>query len=413
MFDLDKWQEIFNTIQKNKLRTFLTGFSVAWGIFMLIILLGSGNGLRNGVAAQFGNSAVNSFFLWPGETGMAYKGLKAGREIKFTNSDVNYLQNEVKQIEKISSVYSMWNASNICYKTKYATGNYSVRGVMPSYQAIQNYTVIKGRTVNKFDNEQVRKVICINEKLEAELFKNEDPIGKYLFINNVAFTIVGVHKDESRNESNSRINYVPLVTGQRMFGAGDRVNNIALTIAASNADENKKVEDLIKDKMSAFHNYDKKDTRAIYYWNKFQEFQQTMMIFTGIKVFVWIIGLGTIIAGIVGVGNIMIIVVKERTKEIGIRKALGATPGSIIGLIMLESILITSVAGYIGLVLGIALLSLINSMIPPMDFFKNPEADLTTAIMATIVLVIAGTLAGLVPARRAAAIKPIVALRDE
>jgi len=156
-----------------------------------------------------------------------------------------------------------------------------------------------------------------------------------------------------------------------------------------------------------------KDTRAVYDWNKFKEFKQTMMIFTGIKIFVWIIGLGTIIAGIVGVGNIMIIVVKERTKEIGIRKALGATPRSIIGLIMLESILITSVAGYIGLVLGIGLLGLINSMLPPLDFFKNPEADLSTAIMATIVLVIAGTFAGFVPSRRAAAIKPIVALRDE
>lgn len=409
MFDIDKWQEIFSTIKKNKLRTFLTGFSVAWGIFMLIILLGSGKGLQNGVEYQFAEDAVNSIWLSPGQTSMPYHGYTLGRRIRFTNDDFNEVVRTVNGIEHISSRYFISGSGIVSYKNQF--GSFDVVSCHPDYLFIENAKVEKGRFLNNFDIKEYRKVASIGLPVAKALFKDSiDPIGQYIKINSVLFKVVGTFSDPNERDMN-RV-FVPVSTAQKVFGGTNRINRITLTTTVP-VDESERMAENMRASFAKRHHFDVEDKKAIYINNTLKDFQQIQKLFLGIRMFVWIIGIGTIIAGIVGVSNIMMIVVKERTKEIGIRKAIGATPGSVVGLIMMESILITGFAGYIGLVLGVGLLELISSNMEASDFFRNPEANFTVAVSATILLVVSGALAGLVPATKAAKIKPIVALRDE
>ena len=412
MFDLDKWQEIFSTIEKNKLRTFLTGFSVAWGIFMLIILLGSGKGLENGVQNQFNSSASNSLWMWSGQTSMPYKGLKPGRNIQMENSDYDMIRNTVKGVEYISPRNYIWQNNTLSYKRQF--GNFDIRTVYPDYGLIEKVSVLKGRFVNKYDIEKFRKVVIISTVVRDALFKGEDPMDKFIVVAGIPFKVVGVFTDQDNNNGeNNRVVYLPMTTAQRVFNGGNHVQLISLTTGKASVDKSKMMAEEITSKMAAKYKFDPNDKRAVQIWNNVEQYEKVMKLFAGIRIFIWIIGIGTIIAGIVGVSNIMMIVVKERTKEIGIRKALGATPFSIISLIMQEAILITGFAGYFGLLLGIALLELISKYLPPSDFFRNPEADFGVAVSATLLLIMAGALAGFVPARRAASIKPVDALRDE
>ena len=412
MFDLDKWQEIFSTIEKNKLRTFLTGFSVAWGIFMLIILLGSGKGLENGVQNQFNSSASNSLWMWSGQTSMPYKGMKPGRNIQMENSDYDMIRNTVKGVEYISPRNYIWQNNTLSYKRQF--GNFDIRTVYPDYGLIEKVSVLKGRFVNKYDIEKFRKVVIISTVVRDALFKGEDPMDKFIVVAGIPFKVVGVFTDQDNNNGeNNRVVYLPMTTAQRVFNGGNHVQLISLTTGKASVDKSKMMAEEITSKMAAKYKFDPNDKRAVQIWNNVEQYEKVMKLFAGIRLFIWIIGIGTIIAGIVGVSNIMMIVVKERTKEIGIRKALGATPFSIISLIMQEAILITGFAGYFGLLLGIALLELISKYLPPSDFFRNPEADFGVAVSATLLLIMAGALAGFVPARRAASIKPVDALRDE
>jgi putative ABC transport system permease protein len=249
--------------------------------------------------------------------------------------------------------------------------------------------------------------------VKEALFKKEDAIGKYIKMSDVLFKVVGVHLDESNNNREDRNIYLPISTAQKVFTGGNRIHNLVVTTGNASVKESKAIEKEIKTILAKNHKFDVDDERAVGSWNSTEEYQKFQRLFLGIRIFIWVIGIGTIIAGIVGVSNIMLIVVKERTKEIGIRKAIGATPLSVIGLIIMESILITSFAGYVGLVLGIGLLELVSSMMPETPFFINPEADFRVAMSATLLLIFSGTLAGLIPARRAAKIKPVIALRDE
>ncbi len=412
MFDLDKWQEIFSTIQKNKLRTFLTGFSVAWGIFMLIVLLGAGQGLQNGVEFQFSSSAKNAIWVWAGETSKASKGLKAGREIQLNNSDYDDTKKTSEKIDRVSSRFNMWGSGQVSYKKEFAV--YDIRNVHPDYGSIENVKIVEGRFVNEFDIEKNRKVAIISVVIQKELFKHgEKPIGEYVSINGIHFEVVGIYEDNDNRERNMRSVYLPISTCQQIFAGGNRIHNLVVTTGNSSVEESNDIMKKMRANIGKRHNFDTSDASAVYMWNATEEYSRFQSLFAGIRLFVWIIGIGTIIAGIVGVSNIMLIVVKERTKEIGIRKALGATPISIVSLIIQESILITGFAGYIGLVLGVGLLELINNNMPASDFFRNPEANFSVAISATLLLIIAGTIAGFVPARRASAIKPIEALRDE
>ncbi|MDA3890472.1 MAG: ABC transporter permease [Salinivirgaceae bacterium] len=408
MFDKDKWMEIFSTLQKNKLRTVLTSFSVAWGIFILIILLGSGNGLQNGVTTQFEGDATNSIWIWQGETSMAYRGLQPGRRIDFTNQDYEATKREIGEIQAISSRLSIWQQKNLSYKNEY--GSFDIVAVHPGTKEIENVDNEIGRFISELDVKKNRKTVAISYLVQEALFKDEDPIGKYMKINGIPFKVVGVFRD-GNDRDNNRV-YIPISTGQKVFAGGNDIHNLAITIPSEMMGTSAQIDDKLRASFAKRHVFDVEDRRAIRINNNLEEFKKFQGLFAGIRIFVWIIGIGTIISGIVGVSNIMIIVVKERTQEIGVRKALGATPKSIVGLVLLESIFITSVAGYFGLVLGVGLLELLAPILDS-DFFKNPEADIGIAIGATLLLIISGVLAGLIPARRAANIKPIEALREE
>lgn len=410
MFDRDNWQEILHTISKNKLRTFLTGFSVAWGIFMLIILLGAGSGLSNGVKLEFRDAATNSIWVFGGQTSEPYKGLKPGRYIQFDNADFEVIKNDINGVEKASGRFYV-PGSNVTYKKE--SGDFGIRTVHPDHQYIEKTITINGRFINDIDINEKRKVASIGTLVKNTLFKTEDPMGKYIEVNGVPFKVIGVFEDEG-GENEQEILYLPISTAQMVFNGQDRINQMMFTVGDAGIEESKQIEEEVRQKMAATHMFNPKDKRAIRFWNNVEEFLKFNNLFDNINLFIWVIGVMTIVAGIVGISNIMMIVVKERTKEIGIRKALGATPVSIIKLIIMESVLITSFSGYIGLVLGVGLIELVSNFIPEdTQFFNSPEVNFNVAVTATVILIIAGTIAGLIPATRAAAIKPIVALRDE
>ena len=409
MFDLDKWQEIFATIKKNKLRTFLTGFSVAWGIFMLIILLGSGNGLQNGVEYNFRADATNTLWLFPGSTTLPYQGMKPGREIEFTNEDYQFIKDNIRGVEEISGRYYVWQNRIISYKKNY--GSFDLICVHPDMQAIEKIVVDRGRMLNQVDQDRHRKVVIIGEPVKDALFKNgEDALGEYVKVNGVPFQVVGIFSD--RNDRDQQRLYLPISTAQMVFNGGNRIHNLTLTTNLS-VEESENLEKILRKSMAKRHRFDTEDNNALYIGNTLKEFKQFQNMFMGIKIFIAVIGIFTIIAGVVGVRYFLIIVVNERTKEIGIRKAIGATPWSVIFLILLESVIITASAGYIGLVGGVGILELVTKFMPPSDFFRSPEVDISTAVAATVVLVFAGVLAGFFPAIKAARIRPVIALHDE
>jgi len=412
MFEIDKWQEIYSTVKKNKLRTFLTGFSVAWGIFMLIILLGSGNGLENGVKENFKGGAINGVWISSGLTGKQYKGLKIGRRIDFTNEDYKMLKTAIQGEDRISARLFSGNALT-SYKNNY--GSFFLSPCHPDYGYIKEVQMLDGRFLNGFDILDFRKVAVIGEKVKAELFKGRDTmaIGKFINIKGVLFQVVGIFRDFSRNDWEQRRIYIPISTAQRVFQGNNVISQISFTTGDASPEKVEQMISTARMMLSNRHTFDPEDRQAVELWNKSEDVRRFNALFSGIRIFIWIIGIGTIIAGVVGVSNIMMIVVKERTKEIGIRKALGATPFSIITLILQEAIVITAFAGYIGLVLGIGLLELVAKNLPPSEFFRNPEASLSIALGATILLVVSGAVAGFVPAMKAAKIKPIEALRDE
>ena len=420
MFDIDIWQEILSTIKKNKMRTFLTGFSVAWGIFMLMILLGSGNGLSNGVAQNFMRDAVNAMWLWSGRTSVAYQGMKENRQIQFTNADYDLLR-DIPGIESTSGRYYI-SGNSFAYGNEF--GQYSAITCHPGLQEVESIEITKGRFINEVDINESRKTVVLGKDISDALFKGKEAIGEYIRINSVPFKVVGICLEGG--STRHRNAYIPVSTGQKVFNGANRLHNFALTINAGTLEESKAIEEKVRTTLALKHKFDPADRSALGSYNKLEDYLQTMRIFEAIKLFIWIIGTGTLIAGVVGVSNIMLIVVKERTKEIGIRKAIGATPGSVIGLILLEAILITTLAGYIGLVLGTGLMEGLNLLVEQQFeaaaatnngngdmIFRNPTVDINIAATATLLLIFAGALAGYIPARRAAQIKPIEALRDE
>ena len=410
MFDIDKWQEILATIQKNKLRTILTGFSVAWGIFMLIILLGAGNGLQNAVSKNFQSAQTTSMWIFGGQTSKPYKGLKPGRFIQMNNDDYNTVKNHIKGVNLISSRFQIPGNNIISYKQKSAP--FEIRTVYPDYLTIENIIMKDGRYINQTDIKETRKVATISTDVRDALFKDKNPIGEYINANGFPFQVVGVFEDKD-NWNNNVCIYIPVTTAQKLYGSRN-INILSVTVKDNaTLEESKQVEKSIKEAVAKLHSFDPSDERAMYIGNTLEDFQRFIKLVASINLFIWIIGVMTIIAGIVGISNIMMIVVKERTKEIGIRKAIGAKPWSIIGLILQESIFITSLAGYLGLMLGVLILELCNKYIPPNNFFANPRVDINLAIEATVILVVAGAIAGFFPANKASQIKPIEALRDE
>jgi putative ABC transport system permease protein len=411
MFSIDFLQEILHTIKTNKLRTGLTGFSVAWGMFILIILLGSGKGLQNGIKSQFSRGAVNSLWVSPFRTTIPYKGLPADRVIEFHNDDYEALK-KFKEIEVITGRFDgeTWeDRSVISYQN-----NYGVFEMCSSHaeQAIADQiNMDQGRFINQIDIDQIRKTVAITNVVRDALFKNEDPLGKYLSIRGVPFKVVGVFRDAS--EENSRRVFIPISTRQRVFNGGNRVKMFGMTLVDMSVEEIEGFMTKIREYFAGKYTFDPQDPRAVFIYDVFKQYKQFMNLFSTISIVIWVVGIMTIIAGIMGVSNIMVIAIKERTHEIGIRKALGATPGSIVSQIIAETILITGVAGFFGMSMGVFLLDVASKSIPVFDYFKNPEVDIRIMVSAVAVIVAAGVLAGLAPALRAAGIRPIVALRNE
>ncbi len=416
MFDLDVWQEIFSTIKKNKLRSFLTGFAVAWGIFMLMVLLGSGNGLSNGVASNFQNRAKNTMFIWTNKTTMPYAGLKSGRRFNYKTEDYNDLK-ALKGVNLITGRFYL-GARTFSAGKEYA--DYSIMSCHPDYEKIEGYIVTKGRFINTIDIKQKRKSLMIGLDMEKVLFANQDPIGKVVNVGGIPFTVVGVY-DRDNRRSGSREGIIPLTTAQALFNGNNRIHGFSLTAHEMSKAENLALEQQIRSILASNHRVHPEDQSAIGIYNTLKDYARTMGMFAAINMFIWLIGIGTLIAGVVGVSNIMLISVKERTKEFGIRKAIGASPRSIIGLVLLEAVLITSVAGYIGMVLGVFLMEGVNAIMinsmggggSNMTIFLNPTVDLKVAVSAMLLLVFAGSFAGYIPAKHASKVKPIEALHDE
>jgi putative ABC transport system permease protein len=411
MFSIDRWQEIWGTIRRNKLRTFLTALSVAWGIFMLVLLLGAGRGLQNSVAWSFRDDAINSIWMSGGETSKPHRGLPIGRRVIFENADFDHIRDNVAGIEHITGRYHMWGSYLIAYQGKSAA--FDLRSTHPAHKYLERTEIVSGRFLNELDQREARKVVVIGVPVAEALFGDADPLGEWISINRIMYKVVGVFTDAGGEGELNRL-YIPISTGQRSYGGGtQRMHRIMFTVGDASVDESKDIFERTKALLAERRRFAVDDERALRARNNLEQFQEIAQVFTYINIFVWIVGAGTIVAGIVGVSNIMLISVKERTKEIGVRKALGATPASIIGLILQESLLITGVAGYSGLVAGVGLLELVNRYVPDNEYLRDPTVDLSIAVSATVLLVVAGLLAGFFPARRAAAINPVEALRDE
>lgn len=415
MFDLDKWQEIFFTIKLNKLRSFITAFNVAWGIFILIVLMGFGSGFQHGVEFQFNDDATNALWISSGETSKPFRGIKPGKKIILTNQDYEAIK-QMPGIEHITGRYYLSGEFTIRHENNVSFFN--VRSCHPDHKYLEKTLVTRGRYLNEKDQTERRKVTCIGQKVVEVLFGNEDPIGKYIDVNGIKYKVVGIFKDEG-NDYEAKVIYIPISTAQIAYGGGNTINQLMVTVGSASTQESKMIEQEILSYLSDTHNFDPEDNKAMRIFNGVENFMRFMNLFTGIRVFLFIVGVFTLIAGVVGVSNIMLIIVKERTKEVGVRKALGATPNSITGLFLQESMFITLVAGYIGLVLGFVFIDtggLSNMMFSfgfPVDFFKRPEVSLKGAVIATLVLALLGSLAGYFPARKAAKVPPIEALKDE
>ena len=415
---IDFVQEIYGTIKRNKLRTALTGFAVAWGIFMLIVLLGAGNGLLNAFEQQSGDMAMNSFQIWPGRTSMAYQGLQEGRNIKLTEKELELTRQMKEHVTHASAILEQGGVI-LSYKQDHVS--LQMTGAMPNYPETNGLKLKEGRFINQLDMEDRRKVIVLHEKTIEMLLGNEkhQAIGKHINASGIAYQIVGIYTTPM--EEFSPTAYLPYTTLQLIYNKGDGVGSLVfLTKDINDMPSSEAFETEYRTAISRVKQFDAEDRSAIWVWNRFSQYLQQQTASDLLRTSIWVIGIFTLLSGIVGVSNIMLITVKERTHEFGIRKALGAKPYSILTLIIAESITITTLFGYIGMIAGIAVTEYMNKVageqvmdigVASATVFVNPTVDLHIAIQATLTLIVAGTLAGFFPARKAVMIRPIEALR--
>jgi putative ABC transport system permease protein len=415
MFDLERWQEIFDTIRKNKLRTFLTGLSVASGIFILVILLGFGQGMQNGVAKEFSKDASNRIVVWTRSTTKEYKGLNPGRTIRLKNENNEFVKEQFSQdLDKESGRFRVPSTTVVFDNENLG---YSVEGISSGYQFIENQFISEGRYINQLDEAGAKKVAIIGKKIASEIEKDpKEIVNDYIDISGIRFKIVGIFGDVGGEREEDRI-FIPITTAQRVFNGADRINSLAYTLKPADnfkasVEESKIFTSNLLGYLKEAHIVSPEDNTAINVFNTLEESKRYFGLIGNIKFFFWFVGVCTIIAGVVGVSNIMLIVVKERTKEIGIRKALGAKPWAIIGMILHEAIFITAISGFTGLILGMGLLELLGPYVK-LDYVVNPSVNFTVAMSTVVLLIAAGALAGFFPAYRAANIQTIEALRDD
>lgn len=410
IFSKDSWREIFDTIKKNKLRTFLSGFTVAMGIFIFIILFGFGNGLQNSFAKYFTDDKVNTIRMYPSSTSLPYKGYAANRRIEFTNQDLVEIKEHFKSKVK-DIVVRNTNFFQIKYKEK--SNNYQVRAVSPGHKEAEMTIIMQGRYLNEGDITNRKKHAVIGRLVAQDLFNDKNPIGQYIFGSNHSWRVIGVFQDEG-GDREERTLYVPYTAMQEIQKNNDKIEQMIVIYNpemdyAESIILEKKLENFIKKKKFI----SPEDNRGVYISNTGEQLENSKNFEWLLQIVVSFIGIGTLIAGIIGISNIMVFVVKERTKEIGIRKAIGATPKSIIAMILHESIFITTISGYTGLIFAMITLKLIGNNLEEKYFISNPYIETGDAIWATVILIFFGALAGYLPARKAAKIKPIIALRDK
>lgn len=411
-------EEIFAGLKHNKMRTILTGLSVSWGIFILIVLLGAGNGLKNGVTSNFNDRATNTVETGTGTTTMPYQGLKSGRDLKLSEKELKKVNSEIEAADKVTALIE--KSSTVSYGAEY--GSYQVIGCGPEYKDIYNLKFEKGngRFINEPDMLSNNKVVAIDEKIRETLFKDKKAVGEYIKVGSIMFQVIGVNSKKARWGDGNL--YIPYSTAQLIYNPDRKFRSMAMTVKGLETEEaNESFNDELKKSMSQSLRFDPNDKRALWIWNSQREYIETQKIFGGITIFVGIIGIFTLIAGIVGVSNIMLVSVKERTREFGIRKAIGAQPSHILRSVIIESIIITTIFGYLGMMMGVGLTELVNYVLEQsasgnpddMSVFKDPTVSLSYVFISTTILIISGVIAGYMPARKAVRIKPIEAMREE
>lgn len=420
IFDQDSWQEILSTLRKNRLRSFMTAFGVFWGIFMLIIMLGAGTGLYNGAINDFNRFASNSVTIWTRTTTVHYKGFPRGRKFNFDNNDIQALRNKIPEIEYIAPRNQLGGYRGVSNVTRgLKDGAFRISGDYPEVIHIQLMEILSGRFLNYLDLKEKRKVAVIGTRVSEVLFEpDEDPLEHFIEIKGIHFKVVGVFKSKGEGEEaeeETQTVFIPFTTFQQAFNYGNLVSWFSMTskkdVPASEVE--RKAIALLADR----HQISPNDKLAFGRWNTEKEFNKVTNLFLGINALTWFVGICTLFAGVIGVGNIMLVVVKERTRELGIKRAIGATPFAVVSQIILESVLLTTFSGYFGLVAGVGAIELVSSALKgtdaKMDFFKNPEVDFMIALIALGILIFSGVLAGLIPAKRAISIKPVEAIRGE
>lgn len=419
MFDRDRWQEIFYALKKNKMRTFLTAFGVFWGIFMLVVMLGAGKGLYNGVFYGMGDFATNSMFIWTRQTTIPYKGFPRGRQWNFTNEDTKALLDNIREIEVLAPRMSSRQGLTEIGRNK-NNGFFRIIGDSPEYYHIDPVRILNGRFINRLDLVKQRKSIIIGKRVRDVLFDvDENPVGKYLEIQGVYFEVVG--EFQSKRAPNRGGDYqneciiMPITTLQKTYNYGNVVGYYS--VLAKPGIPVSRVEAKMRKFLARRHKVSPKDEMAFGSHNVEENIKNLNNLFTGIRLLSWFVGILTLAAGVIGISNIMLVIVKERTKEIGIQRAIGATPMKIISQIILESVFLTTIAGYTGLLLSTGIVEIVGFFLRKAQtdsfFFRNPEVDFKVATLALLILIASGALAGMIPARRAVKIKPIDALRSE
>ncbi|MDR0413787.1 MAG: ABC transporter permease [Prevotellaceae bacterium] len=418
MFDVDLWSEIWITIMRNKTRSLLTGFGVFWGIFMLVVMLGAGTALEKGVLKSVDGFATNTAFFATDRTGKPFKGFRKGRHWDMHNSDVEVIRKTVKDVRYISPMLFGGRADgNVAYNDR--SGGYYVRGVHPDYALIERQRIFFGRFINHVDMLHKRKVCVIGTRVQEELFrKGESPIGQQIRVNGIYFWVVGVIEGVSGVEIGGRSSEsvsIPFSTFQQAYNQGDRVHFMSIT--AKDDVSIDRVEQDVKAILRAQNKIAPDDEQAINSFNAARIFSMFNALFLGIRALVWFVGMGTLLAGIVGVSNIMVVTVRERTREIGVRRALGAKPSKIVVQIITESLLLTSIAGMLGMCVGVGLLGAVNTVLAanpnPDMFFVSLHIKFGSAVAAAVVLLLSGMAAGIIPTWRALKIKAIDAIREE
>ena len=415
MFNRDFWSEIFMALTRNKLRTILTGFAISWGIFMLIILLSAGNGLKNGVTGNFADRIKNTYTIWSSSTELPYNGHKAGRFIMLTNKDIQLLES-LYQVEEVSPVLSKGGTLIFGEKSR----NVSMEGVKPIYKNIEGIKMIEGRFINENDMNNKLKVLIIDKNTNDELLRTSGEtsmIGKTVYINGLSFKVIGVSKGMAFGEMGQC--FAPYATLKAIYNINEYYQLKFITKGLDTKEDNEVFQKELKRKIAALHDFSPEDKRGVWIDSEMVNSLETMRIFNTINIFIWVIGIAMLISGVVGVSNIMRITVKERTNEIGIRKALGAKPRSILMSIVMESLVITTIFGYIGMICGVGVMEIVNMIMESsggmsdpngMSVFVNPTVDISIVISATLVLIVSGVAAGFAPAWNSVKVKPIEAM---